>query len=74
MDAQKEVRKLLKEHGQPERHNRHEAWRLNGHLVVITNTRTDDRGWRNKLAEVRRCMRTPAVMAFGYPRCNGKDQ
>jgi hypothetical protein len=67
MDAEKEVRQLLKQHGTPERHNKHEAFRINGHLIVITNTKTDRRGWLNKRSEVRRAMTMPPG-----PRCNGK--
>lgn len=68
MDPEKEVRELLRKYGVPIRHNKHEAFRLNGHLIVITNTRTDFRGWLNKRAEVRRAMKTPP----GPPRCNGR--
>ena len=39
MDAQKEAYKLLKEHGEQIRHNKHEAWRVNGHLITITKTK-----------------------------------
>lgn len=67
MDPEKEVRQLLKQHGEPVRHNKHEAFRINGHLIVITNTRTDFRGWLNKRAEVRRALKEPAG-----PRCNGR--
>ena len=74
MDAQKEAYKLLKEHGEQIRHNKHEAWRVNGHLITITKTRTDDRGWLNKLCEIRRCLKMPAEEAFRQTRCNGKGR
>ena len=64
MDAKKEVMRRLKESGVEERHNKHQAYRLNGHLIVITGTKTDDRGWMNKLSEIRRAIKTPAVEAF----------
>ena len=64
MDAQKEAYKLLKEHGEQVRHNKHEAWRVNGHLITITKTKTDDRGWLNKLCEIRRALRISACQHF----------
>jgi hypothetical protein len=68
MSAEQEVRRILKEQAIPERHNRHEAFRLNGWLIVVTNTRTDPRAWFNKLSEVRRALRTPYIQT----RCNGR--
>lgn len=74
MDAKKESLRILDEQGEEVRHNKHRAWRLNGHLIVITGTKTDDRGWQNKLSEIRRALKTPADMFFRQPRCNGKVQ
>jgi hypothetical protein len=72
MDAQKEAYKLLKEHGEQVRHNKHEAWRLNGHLITITKTKTCERGWLNKLTEIRRALNVSACQHFQAIRRNGK--
>lgn len=67
MDARKESLRLLSEHAVLERHGKHETWRLNGHLIAVTGTKTDDRGWRNKLGEIRRALKQP----YSGQRCNG---
>ena len=57
MSAQKEVAALLKAHGTFVRHGRHDVYRFYGATVNITGTNTDHRGWKNKLADLRRIMR-----------------
>jgi hypothetical protein len=78
MDGKKESLRLLKEHGTEERHNKHKAFRVNGHLIVITETKTDARGWMNKLCEIRRAIRLPAPVfrgiLFGNDRMASQTQ
>lgn len=57
MDAEKQVRKLLGSDGTFVRHGRHDVYRIYGIQITITNTRTDTRGWKNNLAEIRRAQR-----------------
>jgi hypothetical protein len=57
MSAEKAVIELLKAHGTFVRHGRHEVYRFQGRTITITTTNTDHRGWKNKLAELRRIMR-----------------
>lgn len=56
MDAKAEVFRILKEHrAQLIRHKKHQVYRLpNGKIFVTGSTRTDIRGWRNRLAQLRR--------------------
>ena len=56
-DARAACLRLLAEHGRLIRHNRHAVYDFHGRHVTITNTRTDYRGWRNKLCELRRIQR-----------------
>ena len=73
MNAQKEVMELLKTHGEELRHNRHQAFRVNGHLITITGTKTDDRGWLNKRAEIRRALKTAATASLWLgTECRGR--
>lgn len=58
VDAEKEVRSLLKREGVFVRHGRHDIYRIYGIQVTITGTRTDVRGWKNNLAEIRRAQKT----------------
>jgi hypothetical protein len=37
---------------------------VNGHLVTITKTKTCERGWLNKLCEIRRALRISACQHF----------
>lgn len=57
MSAERAVIELLKTHGTLVRHHRHEVYRFHGRTITITTTNTDHRGWKNKLAELRRIMR-----------------
>lgn len=57
MDAKKESLIILKSQGRRVRNNRHEMWRLNEQLITVTQSRTDRRGWINKLAEIRRALK-----------------
>lgn len=61
MDGKKAVHALLAEHGVRVRHNKHEMWQVNGVNVVITGTKTDNRGWLNKLSEIRRALKVKAA-------------
>jgi hypothetical protein len=56
MDAKEEIFRILREHRtQLIRHKKHQVYRLlNGKIFVIGTTRTDIRGWRNRLAQLRR--------------------
>lgn len=56
-DAKAACLRLLAAHGQLLRHNRHQVYRFFDRNITITNTRTDFRGWRNKLCELRRIQR-----------------
>jgi hypothetical protein len=64
MDSRQEIYRLLRDHrADLVRHNRHKVYRLpNGALFVMGETRTDYRGWRNGLAQLRRLLGvTPAL-------------
>ncbi|WP_454735422.1 hypothetical protein [Cupriavidus necator] len=60
-DARAASLRLLAEHGRLLRHNRHAVYDFFGRRVTITNTRTDFRGWRNKLCELRRIQREVCI-------------
>jgi hypothetical protein len=64
MDAKAEVFRILKEHrAQLIRHKKHQVYRLpNERIFVIGTTRTDIRGWRNRLALLRRLQ---SITSFG---------
>lgn len=56
-DARAACLRLLAEHGRLIRHNRHEVYEFYGRHVTITNTRTDRRGWLNRLSDLRKIQR-----------------
>ncbi len=58
MDSRQQISRLLKEHrAELVRKNRHEVYRLpNGAIFVTGTTQTDERGWRNRLAQLRRVL------------------
>jgi len=58
MDSKEEVFRLLKEHkAEFIRQRRHRIYRLpNGRIFVTGVTQTDERGWRNRLAQLRKLL------------------
>src|SRR5580704_8020529 len=58
MDSKEEVFRLLKEHkASLIRQRRHRVYRLpDGRIFVTSLTQTDERGWRNCLAQLRKLL------------------
>jgi hypothetical protein len=58
MDSKREMFRLLANHrAELVRRNKHEVYRLpNGEIFVTGNTQTDERGWRNRLAKLRKML------------------
>ena len=58
MDSKHEIFRLLKENrAELVRRRKHEVYRLpNGNIFVTGLTQTDDRGWRNRLAQLRKLL------------------
>jgi hypothetical protein len=58
MDSKREIWRLLREHrAELVRHNRHKVYKLpNGALFVTGETETSYRGWRDRLAQLRKLL------------------
>jgi hypothetical protein len=58
MDSKREMFRLLANHrAELVRRNKHAVYRLpNGEIFVTGNTQTDERGWRNRLAQLRKIL------------------